>query len=104
MIPNNYQWFITAILDRTCSRTFGFYGESHEAREAVFSNRCDMQECLYRYIVIEKMKEGIHPMAEEELWFEWIQTGTSEAGFEIGKWVTCDKPKEFEGTINWALG
>lgn len=94
MTPNNFQWFLTSAIDYTSTRTFGFYKEYSDALSAVLTNRCNMHEGLYEYLIMEKMKEGIHPLAEEENWFKW----------KNNKWVSCRKPSKFSGIINWALG
>jgi len=53
-----------------------------------------MRECLYDYIVIEKIQPGIHSLTDKEEWYKW----------DDKKWIPCDKPSEFLGVTNWALG
>jgi len=97
-------WFITSIVAREntterpvlmadCQRTFGYYKDESEAHEAIAENRCNMQECLYNYLVLENIDEGIHPEVISEEWFRWED-----------KWVPCEKPSEFLGIVNWGLG
>lgn len=97
-------WFITSIYlavpenkesstRAETKRTFGFYSHPADAIEAVVTNRCNMHECLYNYLVIENIGEGIHPSAEYEEWYKWED-----------KWVQCLKPEPLVGIINWALG
>jgi len=95
-------WFITAIAveddspQSRDSRCFGFYAEYADAMSAVMQNRCDMRECLYDYLVMEEIGEGIHPEVKKEIWFKWME--------ERRGWYHCVKPSEFVGVVNWALG
>ena len=57
-------------------------------------NRGDMHECLYDYIVIEKVGEGIHPIPNQEIWFAWKDEG----------WQQTDKPEWSKGYIGWSIG
>lgn len=93
-------WFITAIhvvepYDGRIPfhRTFGFYADKREAEIAVEENRGSMEECLYDYIVIEEIGQGVLAIAENEQWYRWDD-----------RWVPCKKPKFSEGIINWAIG
>jgi hypothetical protein len=97
-------WFITSIYLEApkdnesparaeTHRTFGYFSNAKEACQAVAENRCNMHECLYNYLVVENIGEGIHPLAEEEIWYKWQD-----------KWVPCSKPEALVGIINWALG
>lgn len=94
-------YFITSIYDapglfvhRKARRTFGYYHTLDEAFKAVEENRCNMQECLYNYLVVEGISEGIHPLVEKEHWYEWIDN----------KWMPCNKPEFLKSTVNFALG
>lgn len=49
-------------------RCFGYYDTELKAKEAVRQNRGEMQECLYNFLVIEKIGQGIHAMAEVVQW------------------------------------
>lgn len=100
-------WFITAIAvnrigDKITTinrptRTFGFFDHYSEALSAVEQNQGSLHECLYDYIVIECIEEGIHPMVLKEEWFWWVK--------ENNRWEDgIEKPEEFKGTVNWALG
>ena len=94
-------YFITAIYDepglfihRKARRTFGYFHTIDDAIKAVVENRGNMQECLYNYLVIEGIGEGIHRLAEQEIWYEW----------KDGKWTLCNKPEFLKSIINFALG
>lgn len=91
-------WFITSILTHgdgrlPFHRTFGFYAEKRQAEIAVEENRGNMHECMYNFLVIEEIGEGVHALAENEQWYRWDD-----------RWVPCKKPKETVGVINWAIG
>ena len=100
-------WFLTAIVVREIikgprgeiktkrdERTFGYYRGFHRAYQAVKENRCNMHECLYNFLVMERIGEGVHALAEDQQWFEWS-----------GKnWKPCRKPTWARGLTNWALG
>lgn len=99
MTINNFQWFLTSIVSNqkvNRTRTFGFYKEYSDAITAVFETRCNMHECLYDYLVMEKIAEGIHPDVVEEIWFYWDD--------DRNAWGSCEKPAFAMGLTNWALG
>ena len=109
-------WFLTSICSRETTRKiyerepfqsavslpnrmrcFGFYNSHREAAKAAEENRCNMCECLYDYLVIEYIEEGIHPMVHVEEWYIWNDL--------LNRWVYLNgKPMEFQGIINFALG
>lgn len=99
-------WFITSVIKDLDHperrrmgldhRTFGFYQERQEACIAIEENRGNMEECLYNYLVLEEINEGIHPEVQTELWYHWSE--------EHRKWMPCTKPSEFIAIVNWALG
>jgi len=97
-------WFITSIYlakpedaespsRAETKRTFGYYSDAKVACAAVAENRCNMHECLYNYLVIENIGQGIHALADEEIWYRWED-----------KWVQCPKPDALVGIVNWAIG
>lgn len=71
----NKLYFITAITDieeeKVGIKCFGYFSELEEAEKAVVHNKFDMWETIYNYIVIEKIKEGIHSIAEEIGWYKY---------------------------------
>ena len=102
-------YFITALTGLNFlydSRCFGYYLNKEEAITAVQENRCDLNEGIYNYIVIEKIGKGIHSITEEETWFEWFQTGEY---LGEGHWEQIAKPQDTEHSetehfINYAIG
>jgi len=94
-------YFLTSIICKEfgcpplgATRTWGYYSKYEDAYTAALENRFNMIECLYDYLVIEKMSEGIPAMCEKEVWFKE----------ENNKWVPCDRPAEVLGTCHWAIG
>ena len=77
-------------------RTFGFYYDLKDAREALNVNNCDMHEALYDYAIIEKMYPGIHPLCYDEGDFEWYKYDHERQGFFIDN--------ELFSSGNFALG
>ncbi len=53
---------------------------------------------LFKYLIIEKMSEGIYAMSEEfeESWFE--------ADFKTMKWEAIKKLEKFKSVINFGMG
>ena len=93
-------YFITALTgleESDNTRCFGYYPEKEEALEAVLENRCNLNEHIYNYLVVEKIDKGIHSITKEETWFQWSKTGQ-------GKWCQIAKPLETEHIINYAIG
>ena len=79
------------------SRTFGFYEHYNDARNAVKENRGNMHECLYSYLVIEYIEEGIHQEALQELWYKY--------NIVLMRWEELkNKPPEFKWVSNFAMG
>ena len=61
----------TRIPDIGSARTFGYYMNSNDAKEAVKYNYCDIFESLYNYMVIEHIEEGLYRPATDRLFFKW---------------------------------
>lgn len=78
------------------SRTFGYFVRLEDAVESVNKNIGDLRECLYDYVVIEQINQGIHGETEKELWFGW--------NYELNCWFPRPKPSELVGIVNFALG
>jgi hypothetical protein len=45
-------------------RTVGFFEKLEQAEDIVKNNRCDINETIYDYAVIEYLTDGIYPVAE----------------------------------------
>lgn len=77
-------------------RCFGWFSSLKESKECVEKNYGDIHEGSYRYVVIEKMSDGIHGgfSIPKEWWYEWKE----------GKFVPIDKPEKLQHTISFGLG
>lgn len=99
-------WFITGIaakerdiksphlLKVSAQRTFGFYNSYRDACQAIKENIGDMHECLYNYLILEYIEEGIFPHVHTIEWWEWKDK----------QWKRRVKPEGLWNTSNWALG
>lgn len=97
--------FITALtrLDRSHdSRCFGYYPDKDETLTAVKENRGDLNEGIYDYLVVEKISEGMHSIAEEETGFRWVDMVVSY--WTRGYWEEISKPPETASFANHAIG
>ena len=75
-------------------RTFGWFAEYDTAEEAVLHNEGDIHENYYTHVVIERVREGIHPLARDQWWFAW----------SVNAWIKCAKPQWAERICNWSIG
>jgi len=85
--------FEPTIKDERC---FGYFLDKQKALTATDENWADMHECLYNWLVIEKIPEGLHAMPKEEIWFEW------DSG--LNSWIHIKKPIWSKNIINWGIG
>lgn len=80
-------------------RCIGYYETNKEAIDAVKTNRGDMHECKYNYIVIEEVPNGVWRSTVNEFWFTW-----SPAREE---WIQCKKPlkyRQFGNVCGFGMG
>ncbi len=93
---------ITALVDNKGTdfdafrRTFGYYFSKDSAIKAVKENQSDIHECLYTYVVIEAIPEGIHRNVIEKIWFRW--------NTQTKKWNKLNKEPKIAKFCNWAMG
>jgi hypothetical protein len=76
-------------------RTFGFFLDLNKAEESVKNNEGNLNECLYDFLVIEEIGEGIHSPSQQEIWYAWNNKNWEKLN---------EKPEWATGTTNWALG
>lgn len=90
-------WFISSVCsENNITRTFGFKNSYADAYKAICANDGNMQECLYDYLVLEYIEEGIHPMVLSKKWFKWDK--------DNNKWIEYIAPEELKNITNFALG
>lgn len=82
-------------------RCFGFFLRFSDALYHINKyglNGLTDEAGLYKYIVIEKMFEGLYASSEEfdQTWFE--------ADHELNKWKEIKKPANFKSVINFGIG
>jgi len=82
------------------ARCIGFYTRYSDALHFIEKfgiNGLD-EGGLFKYLVIEKVSEGVYAMSDEfeESWFE--------ADFNTMKWKEIKKPKNFKSVINFGIG
>ena len=70
----------------------------------MFEYRCNMQEYLYNFLVMEYIEPGIHPEVHKEEWYVWDSDYVLPENQGHGKWLRVEKPLEFENVTNFALG
>ena len=78
------------------SRTFGWFSSFELADKAVRTNQCDIYECLYQYVIIEEIADGIHGPCYREWWYKWDK---EDEIFE-----SVEKPIETKNIMNWSMG
>lgn len=78
------------------SRTFGFYTDFKTAEERVRENATDMHECLYLYVVIEKVPEGISQYVRERWFYKY--------NLEKGVFEPIDEPECVKHYCNFSIG
>lgn len=69
------------------TRVFGFFHTLREARTAVRHNSGEMNECFYKWLLIEKVVPGTFPLCVIMNWYIW--NGKNKT------WVPAKKNPEF---------
>ena len=85
------------------NRTFGYFTSLKRSFLAVEHNEYDMHEGSYNFIVIEKLRTGIHPVPpEDEWWYRWHKD--DERWVFLGNGRFGGRPKQFSHVCNWSIG
>lgn len=76
-------------------RTWGWYPDIEQAKEALEKNYGDLYEGEYQYGVIEEVPMGVMWGGGEtkEWWYKW------KGSWEKGKFQSCEKPDEYKNII-----
>lgn len=94
-------YFVTALkfskIAFVDNRCFGYFHSKEQAMDAVLNNTGNICDFLYDYAVIEHIEAGIHPLVEEEIWFQFDNK-------KNGWYKIEDKPFFLKNTINFAIG
>lgn len=91
-------WFITMItdLEEFSTRTVGWYETKEVAENSVRENRCDLNETIYDYAVIEFVPKGLYANDNRGLWFKF--------NYETKKYEDIDCPKDFLNIVGIGIG
>ena len=86
---------VTSVNGHHDTRCHGFFFGISDAKKAVEENHNDIHDDVdeYRYCVIESFTEGLGLRSKNEIWYEWID----------GKYIKCDRPKEYNHLINFGM-
>lgn len=80
-------------------RTWGFFSNKEDAESVVLNPKSDIFERYYNLAVIEEISIGLAPKAKDIVWYEsQYENGNPAPAKKI------NKPIEFEGVINFAMG
>lgn len=79
------------------SIVYGYYENLEGVLEAVEKNAEDMYDNLYKFLIVEKMQPGIHPLCMEEDRF-WFRYDEQDASYH-----RCEEAKNLH-TCGFALG
>lgn len=78
-------------------RVFGYFEKEHDAAIAIYENRGEMHEHLYKYLVVEECYPGVHAVSSVKKWYEWNHNGK--------QWDLCEWPSDIPpNTINFSMG
>ena len=78
------------------SRTYGWYSTLEKAVERTEKGG-DLHECLYMFLVIEEVPEGIYSLATVSAWYTW--------DLVRNKWVQMENPPVWaENVCNHSIG
>ena len=78
------------------NRKVGYTHTLEYAKDILRDQPHNLHECLYEYIVIEKICEGIFRSVQSEYWYEWDEVEQI--------WNECGKPAEFRSIVNFGIG
>jgi len=79
-------------------RTVGWCKNLEDAKNIVESNQCDIHECSYKYVVIEKVSDGVYGfcIGNCEQWYEWNEIEN--------KYMQIDKPEKLKHVVGFSIG
>jgi hypothetical protein len=83
-------------LDYGDSRVFGYYSDLEIAKERVVQNACDIFECVYMYMLIEEIGEGLYSDCRNR-WLYKFNLKTKE-------YKSIEEPECIKNTCNFSVG
>lgn len=91
-----YKGEVETVLPNRGQRCFGYFQTFEKAEKAVLNNYCDIWETIYEYVVIEKVKDGIHQIDLKPIWYKW--------NLEKECYEKTEKPDFADGYAGWGIG
>lgn len=86
----------TKFPDFGSERLVGLYPELEVAQSAVTENLLDINECCYRYALIEECEVGVYHPAYRRWWFEYDK--------EKDEYFEIDEPEFVKGFCGFTIG
>lgn len=84
-------------LDFGHERNVGYYTSLDDAINSVSNNNCDIWETIYKYAMIEEVKEGLYGSAcMRTWWFKWNE--------ELKKYEPMEKPEFAKNSFGFIIG
>lgn len=79
------------------TRAVGYYTKEEDAINCVLNNVCDLWETIYKYAMIEEVKEGLYGSAcMRTWWFKWNK--------ELEKYEPMEKPEFAKNSFGFIIG
>jgi hypothetical protein len=85
-------------LDTGDSRTFGYYSDLDIAKERVIENACDIHECVYDYVLIEDIREGLYQYCDKD--HRWLYKFNEETE----EYEVINEPECMQNVSGFAIG
>ena len=83
-------------LDTGASRCVGFYTDWETAYDVVTHNICDIWETIYKYAVIEELRNGLYPDCIRRQFFKYNK--------DNGMYEEIDEPECVKHFTNLSIG
>ena len=79
------------------SRTIGYATTLEEAKQWVESNKFDIHEDCYKYVVIEDVAPGIYTSTDStSIWYKWSKARE--------KYIPIEKPAQLNQIVGFTIG
>lgn len=77
-------------------RVVGYYADKEIAIDSVKNNTCDIFECLYQYVLVEEVKEGLYNPADKRWLFQY--------NFDKDVYEKIDEPEWMKKFTGFSIG
>lgn len=79
------------------TRTVGYFTTLEEAKKCIEENWGDIQECYYKYAVIEDVEPGLYKSIDStSIWYKWSKAKE--------KFLPIDKPTQLNQIVGFTIG